>query len=413
MERLWDAGRAILHADLDCFFAAVEILDNPRLKGLPVIVGGTGPRGVVAAASYEARIWGVRSAMATAQAKRLCPQGVFLDGTYSRYAEVSKRFHSVLRRFTDEVEAVGLDEAFLDVSGCLQLFGPPQVIASEIRRLVGEELGLSVCVGVGTTKQVAKLASRRAKPMISAGTIGVPKGVVVVWPTEEQEFLDPISVRELWGVGPKTYQHLKSIGVERIVDLRRLPDATLVGIFGRVGARLRLRASGNDSDMVISGSRRKSIGREQTYPTDIYGPEQIDRELVRLADSVANRMRIHNSAGKTITLKLRFGDFRTITRSVTLASATDSKGEILGHLRRLFPEGANEHGIRLLGVALSNLRVSGVAQLRFDDGYRSEREEELAKSVAKIRERFGSSAISPASLIDAAETGMRKERYSS
>ena len=413
MERLWDAGRAILHADLDCFFAAVEILDNPRLRGLPVIVGGTGPRGVVAAASYEARLWGVRSAMATAQAKRLCPQGVFLDGTYSHYSAISKRFHSVLRRFTDEIETVGLDEAFLDVSGCLQLFGPPQIIASEIRRLVGEELGLSVCVGVGTTKQVAKLASRRAKPMISAGTIGVPKGVVVVWPNAEQEFLDPISVRELWGVGPKTYQHLKSIGVERIGDLRRLPDATLVGIFGRAGARARLRASGSDSDTVVSGSLRKSIGREQTYPTDIYGPEQIDRELVRLADNVANRMRIHNSAGKTITLKLRFGDFRTITRSVTLASATDSKGEILGHLRRLFPEGASERGIRLLGVALSNLTLGGIAQLRFDDGYHSKREEELAKSVAKIRERFGASAISPASLIDATGVGTRKERHSS
>lgn len=413
MERLWDAGRAILHADLDCFFASVEILDNPRLKGLPVIVGGTGPRGVAAAASYEARIWGVRSAMAMAQAKRLCPQGVFLDGTYSRYSEISKRFHAVLRRFTDEIEAVGLDEAFIDVSGCLQLFGPPQVIASEIRRLVREELGLSVCVGVGTTKQVAKLASRRAKPMISAGIIGVPKGVVVVWPNEEQEFLDPISVRELWGVGPKTYQHLKSIGVERIGDLRRVPNATLAGISGRVGARLRLRASGSDSDSVVSVSRRKSIGREQTYPTDIYGPEQIDRELVRLADSVANRMRIHKSAGKTITLKIRFRDFRTITRSVTLASATDSQGEILNHLRRLFPDGANEHGIRLLGVALSNLSEGGAVQLTFDDGHHSEREEELAKSVAKIRERFGSSAISPASLIDAVETGMRKERHSS
>ena len=412
MERLWDAGKAILHADLDCFFAAVEMLDNPRLKGLPVIVGGTGPRGVVAAASYEARIWGVRSAMATARAKRLCPQGVFLDGSYPRYSEISKRFHSVLRRFTDEIEAVGLDEAFLDVSGCLQLFGPPQAIASEIRRLVKEELGLSVCVGVGTTKQVAKLASRRAKPMISAGTIGASKGVVVVWPNEEQEFLDPISVRELWGVGPKTYQHLKSIGVERIGDLRRVPDGALVGIFGRAGARVRLRASGSDSDMVVSGSVRKSIGREQTYPTDIYGPEQIDRELVRLADNVANRMRIHNSAGKTITLKLRFGDFRTITRSVTLASATDSKGEILGHLRRLFPEGASERGIRLLGVALSNLTLGGIAQLRFDDGYHSKREEELAKSVAKIRERFGASAISPASLIDATGVGTRKERHS-
>ncbi|MDA8081630.1 MAG: DNA polymerase IV [Actinomycetota bacterium] len=407
MQRPWDAKRAILHADLDCFFASVEILDNPRLKGLPVIVGGTGPRGVVAAASYEARVWGVRSAMAMAKARNLCPQGVFLDGTYSHYYDVSQQFHTVLRSFTDEIEIIGLDEAFMDVSGCQRLFGPPQVIASEIRRLVKEELGLSVCVGVGTTKQIAKLASRRAKPTISGGAVKAPKGVVVVWPGEEGEFLDPISVKELWGVGPKTYQRLQSIGVERIGDLRGVPNPTLAKILGKASSHLRLLAGGNDSDLVVSESRRKSVGHEQTYPADLSHLSQIDRELVRLAGSVANRMRKNKVLGRTITLKIRFGDFRTITRSVTLTSATDSEGEILVHLRKLFPEGAADGGIRLLGVALSNLKDGAATQLTFDDDYRRERDE-LSRSVAKIKERFGVDAIAPASLICGGEAGVKR-----
>ena len=399
MERPWGANRAILHADLDCFFASVEVLDNPRLAGLPVIVGGTGPRGVVNSASYEARIFGIRSAMPTTKARQLCPRGVFLDGNYSRYAEISIRFHAVLRSFTDEIQTVGLDEAFMDVSGSLRLFGPPQAIAAEIRRSVWKELGLSVCVGVGTTKQVAKLASRRAKPAISGGIVEVPKGVVVVWPGGEQEFLDPISVRELWGVGPKTYQRLRSVGVERIGDLLRIPDATLTSIFGKATPHLRLLASGGDSDSVTSGSRRKSIGHDQTYPADLYEMSQVDHELVRLAESVANRMRKNKAAARTITLKIRFGDFHTITRSVTLSSATDSGVEILGHLRQLFPKGSNDHGIRLLGVAMSNLKKEGAEQLMLDDE-QGQRGMALSQSVAKIKERFGTGAILPASLIE-------------
>ncbi len=399
MERPWGANRAILHADLDCFFASVEVLDNPRLAGLPVIVGGTGPRGVVNSASYEARIFGIRSAMPTTKARQLCPRGVFLDGNYSRYAEISIRFHAVLRSFTDEIQTVGLDEAFMDVSGSLRLFGPPQAIAAEIRRSVWKELGLSVCVGVGTTKQVAKLASRRAKPAISGGIVEVPKGVVVVWPGGEQEFLDPISVRELWGVGPKTYQRLRSVGVERIGDLLRIPDATLTSIFGKATPHLRLLASGGDSDSVTSGSRRKSIGHDQTYPADLYEMSQVDHELVMLAESVANRMRKNKAAARTITLKIRFGDFHTITRSVTLSSATDSGVEILGHLRQLFPKGSNDHGIRLLGVAMSNLKKEGAEQLMLDDE-QGQRGMALSQSVAKIKERFGTGAILPASLIE-------------
>lgn len=399
MDRRWDGERAILHADLDCFFASVEVLDNPGLRGLPVVVGGIAQRGVVAAASYEARIWGVRSAMPMSKARRLCPEGVFLGVSYSRYAEVSKQFHALLHRFTDEIEAIGLDEAFIDVSSCSRLFGPPRLIASEIRREVFDELGLSVCVGVGTTKQVAKLASRRAKPLIVSGSIRPAEGVVVVWPGQEQEFLDPLSVGELWGVGPKTYQTLRSIGVERVRDLREVPQSSLVSVLGKAGVRLRALATGTDTDPVTSKSRRKSIGHEQTYPVDLRVFEEVDRELVRLADSVSNRARSCSVTGRTIVLKIRFADFRTITRSTTLSSSTDSRTAILGALRRLFPEDALKDGVRLLGAALSGLSYGAPVQLTLDDGLGGERKNAVSESVEEIRERYGLRAIKPASLI--------------
>lgn len=397
MVRTWDADRAILHADLDCFFASVEVLDDPALKGLPVVVGGTGPRGVVAAASYEARVWGVGSAMAMSKARRLCPHGVFLDVSYRRYSEASQEFHAILQRFTDRIESVGLDEAFIDVSGCAGLFGPPQVIASEIRRLVRRELGLAVSVGVGTTKQIAKLASRRAKPSVANGAVHPAEGVVVVWPDDVREFLDPIAVSELWGVGPKTYQRLRSIGVERVADLRSVPEVSLSRAVGKASSRLRLLADGTDADPVRSRSPRKSIGRERTYPIDLYELEEIDRELVRLADDVADRVARQKVVGRTITLKVRFDDFRTITRSVTIASPTSSRTTILASLRKLVPDDASRTGVRLLGVALSSLTPEGPIQLTLDSEESDARESALSRSVEQIRERFGTSAISPAS----------------
>ena len=403
MERQWEGSRAILHADLDCFFASVEVLDNPRLRGLPVIVGGTGPRGVVAAASYEARVWGVRSAMAISQARRLCPHGVYLGVSYPRYAEVSKQFQDLLHRFTDEIEPIGLDEAFMDASGCMRLFGPPQLIASEIRNMVFSELGLSVCVGVGTTKQVAKLASRHAKPAIVNRAIEPPKGVVVVWPGHEQEFLDPLSVKELWGVGPKTYERLNSAGIRRIKDLRMLPDSTLISIVGTARSRLRALARGVDTDPVEARAQRKSIGNERTYAVDLHHPSQIDRELVRLADQVSQRARRSSVTGRTISLKIRFADFRTITRSTTLPSATDSRSAILSQVRKLFPQDAFLDGIRLLGVSLTNLGDGGPMQLTLDDTVVDERQSAIAQSVDEIRKRYGSGAIAPASLIETEE----------
>lgn len=407
--RTWGAGRAILHVDLDCFFAAVEILHDPRLRGLAVIVGGTGPRGVVAAASYEARVWGVHSAMPMVTAKRLCPDGVFIDGTYSRYSEVSQRFHEILHRFTDEIESIGLDEAFMDISSCLSLFGPPESIAAEIRRLVGAELGLSACVGVGTTKQVAKLASKRAKPQIKGRLVSAPRGVVVIGPGQEREFLGPISVRELWGVGPKTYERLHAAGVEKISDLWSLSESALSSVFAKAGPHIRQLASGTDSDPVVSGSKRKSIGHEQTYPADLTSPVQVDRELVKLADALAARMGRSKVAGRTVTLKIRYGDFRTITRSFSFASPTDSRARIVAKLRELLPEDACSEGIRLLGVSASNLAEKGGVQMTFDDASQSQREEALSQTVAKIRERFGADAVAPASLVEGGGVAVHEE----
>lgn len=407
MERDWEAKRAILHADLDCFFAAVEILDNPSLKGQAVVVGGTGPRGVVAAASYEARIWGVRSAMPMVTARRLCPMGVFLDGNRSRYIEISHQFHSILNHFTDAVEPIGLDEAFVDVSGAQLIFGTPQVIALSLRELVQKEVGLSVCVGVGTTKQIAKLASRRAKPSLEGMKVIPPRGVVVVPPGSEQEFLDPLSVSELWGVGPKTHQRLRSMGVESIKDLRCIPAESLKAAFGKAGIRLHALAKGIDGDRVVSGSRMKSISIEQTYPADLTNTNRIDSELVRLTDSIVSRMTKTGICGKTITLKIRFRDFRTITRSSTFAQPTSSSTLILRHLRDLLPTDF-EGGIRLLGVALSNLGESNGVQLTLDAEGTQEREESLHRSVAQIRERFGSDALAPASLLERGKIKVRE-----
>ncbi len=400
MERPWDSKSAILHADLDCFFAAVEILDDPSLAGKPVIVGGTGGRGVVAAASYEARVWGVRSAMPMVTARRACPKGIFLSGRYSRYAAISQRFHTVLSSITDEFEPIGLDEAFLDVGGARRLFGSPPTIASEIRRRVKEELDLSVCVGVGTTKQIAKLASRRAKPSVSGRVVRPGKGIEVVWPGQEVVFLTPLSVGELWGVGPKSLELLRKMGVATIGDLRRASDSRLRAAFGARGAKLKELAEGIDTDPVIAHASAKSISHEETYASDLYGLSQITHEVSFLADSLASRAEAKGLIGRTITLKIRFSDFRTVTRSVTLDVPTRSRKVLLDRLRALIPPLSAVDGVRLLGASLSQLSDNRSVQLSLLDYRFDERSEALEKTVNDIKRRFGEGSLLPASLLE-------------
>ncbi|MGH9208952.1 MAG: DNA polymerase IV, partial [Acidimicrobiales bacterium] len=346
----------IVHVDMDAFFAAVEVAANPALAGKPVIVGGTGGRGVVASATYEARAYGVSSAMPTGVARRLCPDGVFLAGRYQLYLDVSRRLHDTLQSFTPLVEGVGLDEAFLDVSGAHRLFGNSVAIARLIRRRVEEDLGLACSVGLARSKLVAKLASEAAKPIPTSGGPVPGAGVIVVPGQEELAFLHPMPVSRLWGVGPSTASRLKRLGVQTVGELARLPVESLVECLGKsAGRHLHELAWARDPRPVESDRQTKSVGHEETYPKDVFDRDDLCRQLVRLADGVASRLRSSGKIGRTITLKVRYGDFSTITRSRTLKTATANGPAICGVAVDLLSSLALDRGVRLLGVSASGL----------------------------------------------------------
>jgi DNA polymerase-4 len=409
----------ILHVDLDAFYAAVEILADPSLAGKPVVVGGTGARGVVAAASYEARACGVHSAMPSARARRLCPSAVFLAGRFDVYADYSRRLHEILTCFTPLVEGIALDEAFLDVRSVRRLWGTGPQIADRVRLRVRDELGLWASVGVGTTKLVAKLASEAAKPTPSlAGPVPGP-GVKVVPPEEELAFLHAHPVGALWGVGPATRRRLDRFGVATVGDLARLPVEALVGALGpALGRSLHDLAQNRDPRPVVPDRAPKSIGHEETYPRDHHDPEPLRREVVRLAEAVVARLRGAGFAGRTVTLKVRFGDFRTITRSRTEPEAVGT-GPALAAVALALLDGVDvSPGVRLLGVSASNLVPATGRQLTLEElvaaGDRSrpsghadrplssdqpDRQEAVARAVDAARRRFGDRVVGPASLV--------------
>lgn len=389
---------SILHVDMDAFFASVEVLHDPTLKGKPVIVGGTGNRGVVASCTYEARAYGIRSAMPSVRARRLCPHAVFVHGRYDAYAEVSGRIFDVFRSFTPLVEGISLDEAFLDVAGARRLFGGPHDIAREIRRRVLDETGLTCSVGGSTTKFIAKLASEAAKPSASF-TGPVPGlGVKIVEPGDELTFLHPLPVQALWGVGPATLAKLERYGLRTVGDLAALGVDTLVGAVGEShGRHLHALAWARDERVVVSEQRAKSIGHEETYAEDHHDLDALRREAVRMGDAVASRLRKHGMAGRTVTIKVRFHDFQTITRSHTLAAPIDSGHAIARVASSLLEHVDPSSGVRLFGVSVSNLQ-EGAAQLTLDDtGWGR-----ATAAVDDIRERFGDTAVGPAALVDAA-----------
>ncbi|MGD0254053.1 MAG: DNA polymerase IV [Acidimicrobiales bacterium] len=423
----------ILHVDMDAFFVSVEVLDAPSLAGKPVIVGGTGARGVVASCTYEARAYGIHSAMSSYEARRRCPHAVFVEGRYDRYAETSERLHCVLLRFTPLIEPVALDEAFLDVSGARRLIGSPPVIAECIRGAVLEELGLSCCVGVARTKLLAKLASRAAKPVPSPRGNRPGPGVVVVAPSDELSFLHPLPIKALWGVGPATARRLEGLGVMTVGDLAAIPDEALRMLLGSAnGRRLATLANGED-DRPVEGLREtKSVGHEETFAVDLRDPESLHRHVVRMADGVASRLREADLRGRTITLKVRHPDRSTISRSQTLQSATDSARAIAAVAGALLCSVEVSRGVRLLGVSLSALaRGSAMSrQLSFETSFETvsgtglrhwfvpgelsgadpggdrdalvEREaawEEVEAAVTQIRVRYGRSAVSSAALV--------------
>jgi DNA polymerase-4 len=390
---------AILHVDLDAFFASVEVLDNPSLAGKPVIVGGAGERGVVAACTYEARAFGVHSAMPSVRARRLCPDAIFVTGRYDRYAELSARLHEVFGRFTPLVEGIALDEAFLDVSGARRLLGTGEEIAWSIRASIRSALGLDASVGVATTKFVAKLASEAAKPVADRkGTIR-GRGVVVVAPGTELDFLHPLPVRALWGVGPATHKRLERFGVATVGDLAALPVETLVTALGSaLGRHLHDLAWGRDPRRVEPDRAVKSVSHEETYAHDLHVASELAAEAVRLADSVGARLRRARLAGRTVSIKVRFHDFETITRSRTLPEPVDTGTVIARTAVSLLDEVDPTPGVRLFGVAVSNLVEDAAQQLSLLDGAAADWDRATG-AVDEVRARFGDGAVGPAALV--------------
>jgi DNA polymerase-4 len=400
---------SILHVDMDAFYAAVEVLHDPSLVGRPVIVGGTGERGVVASCSYEARAFGIHSAMPSTRARRLCPHAVVLHGRYDLYTDYSRRLHSVLTSFTPLVEGIALDEAFLDVSGARRLLGTGEEIAWAIRERVADELGLPASVGVATSKLIAKLASEAAKPTASLKGPVPGLGVCVVPPGEELAFLHPLSIRALWGVGPATETRLRRFGVTTVGELADVPRDTLVTALGpAVGQHLHDLSWGRDIRLVEPEREVKSVSHEETYATDHVDHQPLRVEAVRMADAVASRLRKASLAGRTVSIKLRFHDFSTITRSHTFPAPVDGARTIARVAVALLEQVDVTPGVRLFGVGVSNLATDGARQLSLDD-----LDEEAAwggatRAVDAIRRRFGERAVGPAILTD--EDGLRVKR---
>jgi DNA polymerase-4 len=405
-------SRTILHVDMDAFYVAVEVRRRPELAGRPVVVGGTSGRGVIAAASYEARRFGIHSAMPTAHARRLCPSAVFLAGDYAAYEEASAAVHEVFRSFTPLVEGIALDEAFLDVTGATRLFGDGETIAHAIRARIADEQSLTCSVGVATTKLLAKLASVAAKPQVGANGVQPGPGVVVIAPGAELAFLHPLPVGRLWGVGPATRQRLERLGVRTVGDLAAVDVATLVHGLGKANGRhLHLLANGVDDRPVEPDRPLKSVGHEQTFSRDLFDRDELEVEIVRMADAVASRLRAQALAGRTVTLKVRFGSFATITRSSTVAAPLDLGNAIAGAARRLLDDVDLAPGVRLLGVAVSGLGPPVGEQLSLTDQAVDGDWDDATRAVDEVRHRFGPTAIGPASLVG--QSGLKLTRRGS
>jgi len=373
----------ILHADLDAFYVSMELLRRPALRGLPVVVGGAGGRGVVLTCSYEARRFGVRSAMPGARARQLCPAAVFIPPDFRHYAPASRVFHRILHDFTPVVESAGVDEAYLDVAGSEALFGTPVEIAEAIRRRVRAEVGIAVSIGIATNRLVAKVASDAAKP----------DGLLEVAPGEEAAFFAPRPLRDLPMVGPRTADALQTLGLRTIGDLAAMPAGALEARFGSHGAELRRRALGqSDAPVDTARGRQKSFSRETTFATDETSPASLHGTVAAIASRLAASLAAEGLAARTVTLKLRFPPFETILRSETpgptLVLARDIQAAALDMFEHTWSR-AGYRPVRLIGVGVTNI-VEKAYQLRLGEDDRAFR---LASTVSGIRERFGDNAV--------------------
>lgn len=388
-----DAGCPILHVDMDAFYAAVEIRDRPELRDVPVVVGGIGGRGVVCSANYPARRFGVRSAMPTSRARRLCPQAVFLPPRFDVYREVSAGVMAIFRETSPLVEPLSLDEAFVDVGGALRRLRMTSAqVGQDLRRRVRTEHGITCSVGVASTKFIAKLASGMAKP----------DGLMVVPKAELLDFLHPLPVSALWGVGQRTAEQLARVGLDRVADLAATPLSRLRKVVGVAAAdHLHALANGHDERAVVPDAIDKSIGAEETFDVDHHDRDLLRRELLRLSERTASSLRSRGVRGRTVSIKVRFADFTTITRSRTLPVATDVTNEVYRTACRLLTEQVPPGAVRLIGVRVEQL-VDGAEsgeQLTLDAPKRGWREADRAADLA--RSRFGRAAIGPATLLGA------------
>jgi DNA polymerase IV len=393
-----DSGCHILHVDMDAFYASAEVRDQPELAGKPVIVGATASRGVVLSATYEARAFGVRSAMPVTQARRLCPHAIFVPPRHGVYAAASREIMRLFREVTPEVEPLSLDEAFLDVAGAIRRLGPPARIAALIRASVHGQQGLTCSVGVATCKFVAKLASTLSKP---DGLCVVPAGQVLA-------FLHPLPVAALWGVGEQTGQALARLGLRTVGDIANTPVATLQRELGAAaGGHLHALAWGRDERPVVSRVADKSIGAEETFPADVDDPAVIRRELLRLSGRTARGLRAGGSVARTVVVKLRLANFKTITRSRTLPEPTDVARTIYDTACVLYDSSGldSRARLRLVGVRATGLlpAASAATQLAFLEPPASWRDAERA--VDRIAGRFGPDTVRPAALVHPDEPG--------
>lgn len=374
----------ILHADLDSFYASVEQRDDPRLLGRPVVVGG----GVVLAASYEAKAYGIRTAMGGIQARRLCPHAVVVSPRFSAYVEASKAVFEVFEDTTPLVEGLSIDEAFLDVGGLRRIAGEPPAIAARLRRQVRERVGLPITVGVARTKFLAKVASG----------VGKPDGLLVVPPDRELAFLHPLPVERLWGVGQVTAGKLRERGISTVGDVAQVAEAALVAMLGPASGRhLHALAHNRDPRPVVVGRRRRSVGAQSALGRRRRTHEEIDAVLIGLVERVTRRMRKAGRVGRTVTLRLRFDDFTRATRSHTMPQATAQTSLILAALRDLITVArplVESQGLTLVGLAVSNLEDDRAVQLALPFEHRSR--SALDVVLDEVRERFGSTAVTRA-----------------
>ncbi len=383
-------GRAsILHADLDSFYASVEQRDDPTLRGRPVIVGG----GVVLAASYEAKAYGVRTAMSGGQARRLCPAAVVVPPRMTAYGLASDAVFDVFRDITPLVEPISVDEAFLDVAGLRRLSGEPLQIGATLREQVRERVGLPITVGIARTKFLAKVASQVAKP----------DGLLLVPPDRELAFLHPLAVRRLWGVGPKTAEKLQAHGIQTVAQVAELSESTLASLVGRaMGAQLFALSRNIDRRRVSTTRHRRSVGAQRALGRRRYPPTQLDAVVIGLIDRITRRMRAANRTGRTVVLRLRFDDFTRVTRSHTLPGATASTAPLLAAARGLVAAAAPliaERGLTLIGFAVSNIDRGGAQQLELPLGGPGRDLLDIDAAVDRVRARYGNSALTRGVLI--------------